>query len=80
MARQVPNLNAAFGKVLNRYRTEKGISQEKLAHECDLHRTYISMLERGLKSPSLNTIAALARALKTPAHELVRATEHLTSS
>src|SRR5262245_12933676 len=51
-----------------------------MARLCSLHRTYISMLERGLKSPSLNTIAALARALKMPAHELVRATEQLASS
>ncbi|MDU4959324.1 MAG: helix-turn-helix transcriptional regulator [Sporomusaceae bacterium] len=45
-----------FGKVLKKLRTAKGISQESFALNIGLHRTYISQLERGLKSPSLRTI------------------------
>ena len=38
-----------FGKVLREIRAENHISQEKLAEYCDLDRTYISLLERGLR-------------------------------
>ncbi len=51
------------------------ISQEELAHRADLHRTYVSQLERGLKSPSLAAVGALAAALGLRPHELVRAAE-----
>ena len=52
-----------FADVLRRLRVERGISQEALALECGLHRTYISQLERGLKSPSLKTMVALCDVL-----------------
>lgn len=35
------------GDNIRSYRMEKGWSQERLAHECDLHRTYIGSVERG---------------------------------
>ncbi len=57
-------LQIAFGGVLRRYRQDVGLSQEKLALECGLDRTYISLLERGLRSPSLYTIFLLADHLK----------------
>ncbi len=63
MARRVRNLNAAFGAVLRAWRLEAGFSQEGLGYECDLHSTYISFLERGVKSPTLETITKLAAAL-----------------
>jgi len=53
----------AFGRVLRRLRTEKDISQEKLALEGDLDRTFISMMERGKRQPSLKTILQLADVL-----------------
>jgi transcriptional regulator with XRE-family HTH domain len=48
---------------LIRLRKAPGISQEELADESGYHRTYISQLERGLKSPSLRALNSLARAL-----------------
>ena len=48
-----------FRQVLKKLRTEKGISQEEFALSIGLHRTYISQLERGLKSPSLRTFAKI---------------------
>jgi len=48
------------------------LSQEELAHEAGLHRTYISLLERGLRNPSLLVMAALAKALGVELDELVR--------
>jgi transcriptional regulator with XRE-family HTH domain len=74
MARQ-SQLQVAFGRALRQYRTAAGLSQEALAHEADLHRTYVSQLERGLKSPSLAAIEALADALNAKPHELIRAAE-----
>ena len=46
-------IDKKFGKVLKALRTERGLSQEEFAMNVGLHRTYISQLERGLKSPSL---------------------------
>lgn len=57
------SIEELFGKVLKQLRNEKGISQEELGFESGYHRTYISMLERGKKSPSLKTIFQLAKAL-----------------
>jgi len=53
----------AFGKVLKKLRNKKKLSQETLAHECSLDRTFISLLERGLRQPSLTTILRISKAL-----------------
>jgi len=66
-----------FGQVLKALRTEKGLSQEEFALNIDLHRTYISQLERGLKSPSLRTIAKICKELGIT---LVQFMEHLEQS
>jgi transcriptional regulator with XRE-family HTH domain len=56
-----------FAETLREARVNAEISQEELAERAGLHRTYISQLERGLKSPSLDVIVALAKGLgKTP--------------
>lgn len=57
------SIEELFGQVLQRLRNEKGLSQEDLGFESGYHRTYISLLERGKKSPSLKTIFQLATAL-----------------
>ena len=44
-------------------RKQIGISQEELAFRCGVHRTYIGALERGEKSPTLNTIEKIAAGL-----------------
>ncbi len=49
-----------------------GLSQEALGHEVGLHRTEISLLERGGRSPRLDTIAKLAVGLGIPASALLR--------
>lgn len=63
-----------FGQVLQQLRKERGLSQEELGFESGYHRTYISQLERGKKSPSLQTIFQLAKALKVEPSEIV---EHI---
>jgi transcriptional regulator with XRE-family HTH domain len=68
-------LTEAFGDALRVQRLDAGYSQEAFAHECSLHRTYISQLERGLKSPSLSTLELIAGALEMKPHQLVKAAE-----
>jgi DNA-binding XRE family transcriptional regulator len=55
--------NQAFGKVICKLRHEKKYSQEFLGFEADLTRAYISLLERGLRSPTLDTMMALREPL-----------------
>lgn len=64
----------AFGIILKELRTGLGLSQEKLAFACGLDRTFISMLERGKRQPSLTSIIILAKALSIPADKMVRKT------
>jgi transcriptional regulator with XRE-family HTH domain len=66
---------ALFGKEVIRLRKRIGISQEELAFRAEVHRTYISQLERGLKSPTLGMILKLSRALKASASRLVATVE-----
>lgn len=69
------SVEVLFGKVVRRHRDALGYSQERLADECDLHRTYISQVERGLKSPSLRSLILIAHALKTRPSTLLREVE-----
>ena len=66
------SLEKAFGLVLHRLRQGRGLSQEALGFESGYHRTYISLLERGRKSPSLQTLFNLSGALKIDPAELIR--------
>ncbi|MGA8364628.1 MAG: helix-turn-helix transcriptional regulator [Solirubrobacteraceae bacterium] len=52
-----------FAENLRSHRERLSLSQEELADICDLHRTEISLLERCKRSPRLETIVVLARAL-----------------
>jgi transcriptional regulator with XRE-family HTH domain len=64
-----------FGTVLRELREKKKLSQEKLAEYCDLDRTYISLLERGLRQPTITTLFKLSDALKIKPSELVELVE-----
>ena len=64
-----------FGKVLRELREANHISQEKLAEYCELDRTYISLLERGLRQPTITTIFKLAKALNTSPSMLIEIVE-----
>lgn len=65
----------AFGQVLRELRHQRGLSQEALSFACGRHRTYVSLLERGLNSPSLRTLWMLAEALDVRPSTLIRRTE-----
>ena len=70
-------IEEAFGLTLQELRKARKISQEELGFESGYHRTYISQLERGHKSPSLKTIFQLAAALKASPSEIVLCVERV---
>ena len=76
----VDDLPHFFGAVVRARRHAAGLSQEALAVAAGLDRTYISMLERGERTPSLGTVLLLARALGTSMTSLVSATERKLTS
>ena len=59
-----------FGTNLKKYRTEQGLSQEKFAELCGLHRTYISDIECFTKNVSLENVQKIADALGIDTHIL----------
>jgi len=64
-------LQSRFGEVIRRRRQLLGIGQEKLAGDAALHRTHLSLLERGKQMPSLAVVHKLATALKVQMSELI---------
>lgn len=68
-------LQGAFGQVVRERRIKAGLTQEALAERAELTRNYVSDLERGLKSPTLSTVSALALAFGTKTYLLVQAAE-----
>ena len=69
------NLDQAFGNALQRLRKKHDLSQEELAFRVGIHRTYISQLERGLKSPSLRTIGKICDELKLSLSQFMQEVE-----
>jgi transcriptional regulator with XRE-family HTH domain len=65
------SLEKSFGKIIQQLRQHLKLSQEELGFKSGYHRTYISQLERGIKSPSLKTIFNLAKALDITPSELI---------
>ena len=56
-------IDIQFGLRIAELRRQLNISQEELAERCGVHRTYIGSIERGEKSPTLNTIEKFANGL-----------------
>lgn len=61
----------AFGIVLRELRKRQALSQEELAHQADLERNYVSLLELGRNSASVKTIFKLAQALDVTVSEFM---------
>lgn len=61
-----------FGERIKTLRKERGWSQEKLAEETGFHRTYIGMIERGERNPSLININVFAETLGVNISELLK--------
>lgn len=72
------SLTAQFAAALKSWRELRALSQEQLAVAAGLDRTYISELERGLKSPTLTTIEKLSSVLKVESAALLRSPRSMT--
>lgn len=68
-------LEQVLGQVLADRRRKAGLTQEELAFDCGLHPTYVSQLERGLKSPTAKVLFALAAAMGEKPSVLLRRVE-----
>ena len=68
-----------IGRVIARLRRERGLSQEVLSGLAGLDRTHYSKIERGLRSPTLDTLFKLAHALEMPPHEIMISIEEALS-
>lgn len=66
-------MRAIFAGNIKRLRKERGMSQEDLAFESGLHRTYISGIERGIRNVGLDNIGVIAEALGVAPDLLLRA-------
>lgn len=72
MAGKHVSIEKIVGERIRARREALNLSQEQLAFECGLHRTYISQIERGMKSPTVRVLLSLATALGTSPDELLR--------
>ncbi|MEG4274417.1 MULTISPECIES: helix-turn-helix transcriptional regulator [unclassified Microcoleus] len=80
LSMQPSKLDQTLGLEIQRRRIEKRWSQEYLAEVTGLHRTYISQLERGLKSPSVRVLSHITNALDITMGEFLRVVEeHLSA-
>jgi transcriptional regulator with XRE-family HTH domain len=61
-----------FGANLKNLRRKRGLSQEELAHRAEIDRTYVSALERGVYSVTIDIIERLAKVLKVEAADLLK--------
>jgi transcriptional regulator with XRE-family HTH domain len=64
-----------LGEALRRARKAAGISQEELAFEAQVDRTYVSQLENGHKSPTVEVLFRICQALGMAASELIAQVE-----
>ena len=64
-------LSDAFSQVVAKHRVKKSLSRAALARLAGLHQTYIGLLERGERTPNLDTANAIAQALSKPLGELI---------
>ncbi len=66
------SLLTRFAGNVHRLRSKKGLSQKDLADAVGISVSYVSMLERGQRSPPLETIEKMARALRVPPAALLQ--------
>ncbi|MEZ2141998.1 helix-turn-helix transcriptional regulator [Bradyrhizobium sp. DN5] len=67
--------NITLGKIISGLRHSAGLSQEELADRAGIHRTYVSQIERGLKSPTIVMLLRLSKALETTPSKIMRQLE-----
>lgn len=65
------DIRRRVGLNMKMHREDRGWSQEELAFECGLHRTYISGVERGVRNPTVLVLQKIAKALQVPTADLL---------
>jgi|GEM_PF-1215307 len=71
MGRNRVEFSKAFAIVVKRHRTAQNLSRHRLAEIAGVHQTYVGLVERGLRNPTLDTAEMLARSLKRNLSELI---------
>jgi transcriptional regulator with XRE-family HTH domain len=66
-----PSLSVAFGVAVRGLRSERGVSQEQMALNAGIDRSYFGNIERGEYSPTLETVERVAKAFDVPPSELI---------
>lgn len=66
------DLAATLGRNIRRLREEAGLSQEQLAFDAGMKRSYLSDMERGVRNPTVRALGRIALALKVEPGELLR--------
>jgi transcriptional regulator with XRE-family HTH domain len=75
--RRISKIADGFAIVLKQHRLAKKLTHEALAERAGLHPTYISLLERFLRTPKLDVAQALADALELPLSQMIAEAEGL---
>jgi|TergutMp193P3_1026864.scaffolds.fasta_scaffold26150_4 transcriptional regulator with XRE-family HTH domain len=70
--KELQGLSKAFGTVIAGLRVKRGLSQEQLAEAIDSTNVYISLLENGLRKPSLNATILIAQTLEIQPDKLIK--------
>ena len=65
-------LRDVLAKNMRRLRAARGLSQEALAHECGINRTYLSSVERSERNLSIDNIARIAEGLQVDPWKLLK--------
>lgn len=74
------SLSPWLGVAIRKRREARGLSQEELAERADLHRTYVSMVERAVRNISVDALSGIADALGLPPSQLLQQAERLRNA
>ena len=66
------DISEQFGKKVRETRLKKGLSQGDVSRRLNVHRSYISGIERGVRNPSLKVIQKIAKALEVKVYDLLK--------
>lgn len=66
------NISRQFGRKVREVRLKQGLSQGDVARKLNLHRSYISSIERGVRNPSLKVVQKIANALESKVGDLLK--------
>ena len=77
MAQAQTVLSDAFSRVVAKRRQNRGLSRAALAELSGLHQTYVGLLERGERSPNLDTAKAIANALGVSLGKMITEAERM---